>query len=417
MKNKKIAFVGLSHLGIVYSHAAAKKNFSVTAIDSNSILIEDLKKNIYPFYEIGLKNIGKNHKINYSNNFDLIKKFDLVFISLDIKTDNKNKSNLKEFKKIYSKLQLLLKKNSTLVILSQIKPGTIANLKKRKDIKLFYQVETLIFGNAVERALYPERIIIGKNKILKISKKYHDYLLSFTKNIISTDYITAELSKLYINIFLATTISTTNILSEYTYDVGGKWTDIMRIIRSDKRLGKFAYVEPGLGISGGNIERDIENIESLVSKKINKNYFRIINDISEYHKLWPILKLKKIINSNDIIGICGISYKESTNMFKNLPIEKFIKKNFLKKTLIFDSKINIDKFNKIHKLNKTNFTYNIKDFLDKSTIIFLNSKSISLKILNLIVKSKSKKKYKYLDPNNLVKINKLNKNNVFKKFI
>ena len=68
-------------------------------------------------------------------------------------------------------------------------------------------------------------------------------------------------------------------------------------------------------------------------------------------------------------------------MFKNLPIEKFIKKNFLKKTLIFDSKINIDKFNKIHKLNKTNFTHNIKNFLDKSTIIFLNSKSISFKIL------------------------------------
>ena len=191
----------------------------------------------------------------------------------------------------------------------------------------------------------------------------------------------------------------------------------MRIIRSDKRLGKFAYVEPGLGISGGNLERDLENIESLVSKKINKNYFRNINDISEYHKLWPILKLNKIINSNDIIGICGISYKESTNMFKNLPIEKFLKKNFLKKTLIFDSKINIDKFNKIHKLNKSNYTHNINDFLDKSTIIFLNSRSISFKILKLIVKSKSRKKYKYLDPNNLVKINKSNKNNVFKKFI
>ncbi|MBB44374.1 MAG: hypothetical protein CMM44_11530, partial [Rhodospirillaceae bacterium] len=55
--------------------------------------------------------------------------------------------------------------------------------------------------------------------------------------------------------------------------------------------------------------------------------------------------------------------------------------------------------------------------LKKSTIIFLNSKSLSIKILNLITSSKIIKKYKYIDPNNLIKINKLNKNNVFKKFI
>ena len=57
-----------------------------------------------------------------------------------------------------------------MVILSQIKPGTINKLKKRKDIKLFYQVETLIFGESVERALFPERIIVGKDKKIKIGK-------------------------------------------------------------------------------------------------------------------------------------------------------------------------------------------------------------------------------------------------------
>lgn len=417
MINKKVAFVGLSHLGIIYSHAAAKKNFSVTAIDSNNTLLEDLKKNNFPFYEKGLLNIGKKYKINYSNNFDIIKNFDLVFLSLDIKTDNKNRSNLKDFKKIYLKLQLLLKKNSTLVILSQIKPGTINKLKRRKDLKLFYQVETLIFGESVERALFPERIIVGKDKKLKIGKKYNDFLNSFTENIIITDYITAELSKLYINIFLATTITTTNVLSEYTYDVGGKWTDIMKILRSDKRLGKFSYVQPGLGISGGNLERDLENIESLVSKKMNKKYFKNINNISDYHKLWPLFKIKKIISSGDIIGICGISYKDTTNIYKNLPVEKFIKTNLLKKILIFDSKKNTEKFKKIHCLNNFNLTNDSNILLKKSTIIFLNSKSLSIKILNLITSSKIIKKYKYIDPNNLIKINKLNKNNVFKKFI
>ena len=47
--------------------------------------------------------------------------------------------------------------------------------------------------------------------------------------------------------------------------IGERRWDI--ILKSDKRLGEFSYVQPGLGISGGNIERDLENIKSLVTKK------------------------------------------------------------------------------------------------------------------------------------------------------
>ena len=68
-------------------------------------------------------------------------------------------------------------------------------------------------------------------------------------------------------------------------------------------------------------------------------------------------------------------------------------------------------------MNNSNLTNDINIFLKKSTIIFLNSKSASIKILKFIASSKITKKYKYLDPNNLVKMKNSNKNNVFKKFI
>ena len=32
----------------------------------------------------------------------------------------------------------------------------------------------------------------------------------------------------------------------------------------DKRIGKYAYLNPGLGISGGNLERDIVNLNQII---------------------------------------------------------------------------------------------------------------------------------------------------------
>ena len=35
----------------------------------------------------------------------------------------------------------------------------------------------------------------------------------------------------------------------------------------DKRIGKFSYLAPGLGISGGNIERDLQSLRNLLRKE------------------------------------------------------------------------------------------------------------------------------------------------------
>ena len=46
------------------------------------------------------------------------------------------------------------------MILSQVPPGYTRALPLPAD-RLYYQVETLVFGRAVERATKPERFIVG----------------------------------------------------------------------------------------------------------------------------------------------------------------------------------------------------------------------------------------------------------------
>ena len=107
-------------------------------------------------------NITKSNKIVYSNNITDLNKCDIVFFSNDVKTNTKNISNISDIKKQILYLDKKLKKNIPMIILSQVHPGFTRSLCLKR--KLFYQVETLVFGEAMSRAIYPERIIVGKKK-------------------------------------------------------------------------------------------------------------------------------------------------------------------------------------------------------------------------------------------------------------
>ena len=92
----KIGFFGLTHLGLNYLAASAAKGFKVVGFDHNDNVISKLSKFEKIINEPNLfKNIKKFKKnIIFTNNFDELKKFKIIFISSDVKTDNKGKSDI-----------------------------------------------------------------------------------------------------------------------------------------------------------------------------------------------------------------------------------------------------------------------------------------------------------------------------------
>ncbi len=184
-----------------------------------------------------------------------------------------------------------------MIILCQVPPGFSRTVNWPKD-QLYYQVETLIFGQALDSALYPERLIIGSNlKNTQIKKPYLRILKSFKCPLIRMNYESAELAKISINMYLISTVTTTNILSEICEKAGGDWNDIANSLRLDKRIGKYAYLSPGLGISGGNLERDLCTLQKLQkSNGINNKFILEVINKSISRKRWIENILKKIKN-------------------------------------------------------------------------------------------------------------------------
>ena len=344
MENKiKVGFVGLSHLGLNYLAAASKKGLSVSGIDADVSRINRLNKFLIDHDEPNLKKtIFRNKKnIFFSHNFNSLKECQVIFISEDVDTNNKGKGDFKKLSKLIKRTLKFVSKKSVLVILSQVYPGFVRKINFDKS-RLYYHVETLIFGKALERALNPERIIVGSEKPkTKISKPYLNFLKKFKCPIINMKYESAELTKISINIFLASSITATNMLAQVCEKISADWEDVIPALRLDQRIGKKAYIKPGLGIAGGNIERDIYSIGEILKKK--EKAFSIIKSYKEnsiYMKSWVfrILKREKILSKakNFNIGILGLAYKENTNSIKNSASINLIKKIKNKKVMVYD---------------------------------------------------------------------------------
>ena len=155
------------------------------------------------------------------------------------------------------------------------------------------------------------------------------------------NYESAELAKISINLFLISQITTTNSIAEIAKKINADWNDIKSALFLDKRIGKHSYLNPGLGISGGNLERDLKTIIDLSKKnKINNVLFKNFEKLSHYSKKWTSKKIYELIRKNKIkkikIGILGLTYKKNTHSIKNSPAIEFIKNNKNEKIIAYD---------------------------------------------------------------------------------
>ena len=395
--NLNVGYVGMSHLGINSAVATAEKGTSVYCFDEDKKLIDDLNKlniNIDEPDLIEKLSLFKN-RINFTTNVNDLNNCDLIFISKDVKTDENGNSDLSEVNNLIDIINNEINDDIILIILCQVPPGFTRKINRNKDY-LYYQVETLIFGRAIERALNPERIILGcVNSEHKIKKNYREFLNLFECPIIPMVYESAELAKTAINIVLAAQVSTANSLAEICELSKGDWNEIIPALNLDKRIGFHAYLQTGLGISGGNIERDLSTV-SRISTNLGGNniFFNGIIEHSIYRKNWPWKIFQEKINVEvKRISILGLSYKVNTNSIKNSPSIDLIKKLKNYEITVFDPIIKT-----LPDYSNIKISVSLKEAVTDSDVLFIMVKCEEFKELNDLEFIQIIKKKSIIDP-------------------
>jgi UDPglucose 6-dehydrogenase len=328
-----IGFAGLSHLGIVSSAAAAAKGFDVVAYDADAALCAALVEGRPPIVEPGLPELLRevSSRIQYTSRPSTLGSCDVIYISVDVPTDSANQSDVGPVRSLLRDAAQVAESGATIVVLSQVHPGfsrealTSIDLFEQKQLRLHYQVETLVFGLAVERALKPERFMVGcADQRQPLAAPLASFLQAFGCPILTMRYESAELAKIAINHFLAASVAMTNTLAEVCEAVGADWSDIAPALRLDRRIGAAAYLTPGLGIAGGNIERDLATIRSLAARHgTDASVVEAIVRNSRHRRDWAIRIVRQALNgrslSDSCVAVWGLAYKRDTASTKNSP--------------------------------------------------------------------------------------------------
>jgi UDPglucose 6-dehydrogenase len=315
----------MTHLGLCSAIAAASKGFSTIGFAPDQKLISAINAGLLPVAEPELDDLLRTNRerLTFVSDPTRLAQCDVIYVAPDIPTDDTGGSDLSPLIALLDLVDVHGQKDAIIVILSQVPPGfTRARLKPGRQ--LFYQVETLIFGRAVERATKPERFIVGcAEPAQALPPAFKQFLEAFGCPILPMRLESAELAKIAINCCLVASVATANTLAEICENIGADWAEIVPALRLDKRIGPYSYLVPGLGIAGGNLERDLATVVRLGDAHgTDVGVVRAWQANSKYRRDWVLRELhSRVLASTPKakIAVLGLAYKENTHSTKNSP--------------------------------------------------------------------------------------------------
>ena len=325
MKKYKIGVVGLWHLGEIYSAGLSDLGHEVIGFDANRKVISNLNKNIPPLAEPELakiieKNIKKG-RLYFTSSFPQIKTRDIVWLTFDTPVDDRDNVDLKSIWNFFRNNTKFFKHGVLIIISSQVPVGTCAAVEKflrkshpRLKFNLVYAPENLQLGRALESFFRPDRIVVGVQNPA-VFQKAESVFASIKTDFLAMNMASAELSKHALNAFLATSIGFIDDISDLSQAYGADAVDVTRALRSDKRIGPYAYLNAGIGFSGGTLARDLKTLiiksrEAGIKVPLISTVFRRNN----LRRNLVVKYLKKYLGSlrGKKIAALGLTYKPGT---------------------------------------------------------------------------------------------------------
>jgi UDPglucose 6-dehydrogenase len=321
-----VGFAGMTHLGLVSATGIASKGFETVCYDGDAELVARLSAGKLPVVEPGLDDMlaANGASQRFTSSLADLSACDVVYIAPDIPTDDQGRSDTAVIHRLIDQVVPALGPDAIMVVLSQVEPGFTRALKHPDPARRFYQVETLVFGRAVERATEPERYIVGCADPAKpLPPHFKAVLEAFGCPILPMRYESAELAKISINFCLVSSISVANTLAEVCEEIGADWSEIVPALKLDRRIGQYSYLAPGLGIAGGNLERDLATVERIGAAKGTDTRVVAAWKLNSRHRRdWAARTIQKAVldaNPAATVAVWGLAYKENTHSVKNSP--------------------------------------------------------------------------------------------------
>lgn len=313
----KVAFAGLSHLGVCMSIAAHTWGLDVLAFDLDQERAARIAAGEFDAAEPDAIDFLQSSPDKYRVASEALNlsDADLVLITVDTILTAENENDETEVTEFINFVAGNVDEDVPIVVASQVRPGfTRSHVPTHPEI--FYLMESLIFGQGIERARFPERYVVGcadPERPLPSSLRSFLELANCPIHIMTLE--SAEFTKLAANYLLSASITAANSLAELAALLDADWTVVESALRDDQRIGSNAYISAGLGIGGANLIRDLHGIKVLSDQLgANSSLVSTILEHSDYMKRWVVRMLSPLRRQQNIsqIAVLGLAYKPGT---------------------------------------------------------------------------------------------------------
>jgi len=323
-----ICVVGLWHQACVLSAAFAEMGHFVVGVGNDEVALNSLRRGKAPLYEPRLdamlrRNI-KAGRLRYTDDFaDALANAELVFVAIDTPVTDQDEPELEVVLQAARNIGRFRSGDITLCVTSQVPVGTSEKMaasvrESAGSCDVVYIPEFLRLGEALDTFFHADRFILGA-KDLAVANRVADLYRPLQRPVLVTDLRSAEMAKHACNAYLATSISFINEIADICDRLGADAIEVGRAMKSDRRIGPYAFLTPGLGFAGGTLGRDLRALQRLGREQDLRT--RLIDAVVSVNGSRAGLVSRKLSATFGSvkglhIGVLGLTYKPGTSTLR-----------------------------------------------------------------------------------------------------
>jgi UDPglucose 6-dehydrogenase len=212
-----------------------------------------------------------------------------------------------------------------ILVSSQLPVGSIRSLEAfaaasypQKALTFACSPENLRLGEALDSFLRRDRIVVGVRSGQE-SGTLDRLVRSISDHIEWMSVESAEMTKHALNAFLATSVTFANEIASICEVVGADAKEVERGLKTERRIGRGAYLAPGQAFGGGSLARDIRFLNRISEARERPTpLLASVKSSNQAHKAWARRKLEELFPdlSRIVVAIWGLTYKPGTDTLR-----------------------------------------------------------------------------------------------------
>ncbi|MCM3068381.1 nucleotide sugar dehydrogenase [Priestia flexa] len=325
----KICVIGLGYIGLPTAAIFAKAGFNVLGVDVNENAVNLINKGEVHLEEVGLPEVVKEVVDSGNLRASLnVEEADVYIISVPTPIHKDYTANVDYVVSATESILPFIKKGNVVIVESTIPPRTIddvvapifekTELNVKEDIYLAHCPERVLPGRILIELVENTRIVGGytKESAYQAAEVYRQIVKG---EVIETQAVTAEMSKLMENTYRDVNIALANELGKISAKLGINALDVITLANRHPRVNIHT---PGPGVGGHCLAVDpyfiIEKAPEL--SPLISNARKINNSMPNF-----VLEcVQNTVNKGAKIAVLGLTYKGNIDDVRESPAMEIV---------------------------------------------------------------------------------------------